>query len=123
MSTTYGLTYKQSTVGTSFHCATEKPYVNVELTANNDQGSSYAGWMRFSPTGKVWIPFTHWVLDTDVNGQWHIIGEPCGEMVFIMSRTRSISPDLYNFIVQRIKDLGFAEAVESADWKLGCDQQ
>ena len=77
--------------------------------------------MRFSPEGFVWIPFTHWILDSDTNGQWHIVTEPCGEMLFIMSRTQSISSDLYDTIIYRIKALGFGESLEQ-NWVKGCAQ-
>ncbi len=95
MTTVYGLEFSGEKVGTAFACATDTAYTNVWLTANNSQKTSYDGWMRFSPTGKFWIPFNHWVLDSDVNGQWHVISEPCGEMLFIMSRTKSIDSVTY----------------------------
>ena len=33
MATTYGISYTGAKVGTGFHCAAEKPYVNVKLTS------------------------------------------------------------------------------------------
>ena len=121
MATTYGLEYSGEKIGTAYHCAAEEPYINVWLTPKNENQSDYSGWMRFSPTGKFWIPFSHWILDSDPAGQWHIVGEPCGEMVFIMSRTKSVSKELYGSLVQRIRDLGFGESMDDK-WTLGCDQ-
>jgi lipocalin len=43
----------------------------------------------------------YWIVDLDEDYQWAIVSDPTGRSGFILSRTRSVSPELYDELVAR----------------------
>jgi lipocalin len=46
-------------------------------------------------------PGNYWIVDLDADYRWAIVSDPTGTSGFILSRTRSVSPELYAELVQR----------------------
>ena len=43
----------------------------------------------------------YWIVDLDEDYQWAIVSDPTGRSGFILSRTRSVAPELYDELVAR----------------------
>lgn len=46
-------------------------------------------------------PGNYWIVDLDPDYQWAIVSDPTGQSGFILSRTPSVSPELYDELVAR----------------------
>jgi len=46
-------------------------------------------------------PGNYWIVDLDPDYQWAIVSDPTGASCFLLSRTRSISPELRAELLQR----------------------
>ncbi len=49
----------------------------------------------------------YWVLDIEPNYQWVVIGEPCKNMGWILSRTRQLAPEVLAARVQTLAQKGY----------------
>jgi lipocalin len=72
-------------VGSAFPVDASNARLNVSFTGSNS--SSGLG--------------NYWIVDLDADYQWAIVSDPTGTSGFILSRTRSVSPELYAELVQR----------------------
>jgi len=77
-------------VGSAFPVDPSNARLNVSFTGANS--SSGVG--------------NYWIVDLDPDYQWAIVSDPTGRSGFILSRTRSVSPELYAELVQRASDKG-----------------
>jgi lipocalin len=48
----------------------------------------------------------YWIVDLDDDYQWAIVSDPTGSSGFILSRTRSVAPELYEELVARAASKG-----------------
>ncbi len=46
-------------------------------------------------------PGNYWIVDLDADYRWAIVSDPTGTSAFLLSRTRSVSPELYGELVDR----------------------
>ena len=46
-------------------------------------------------------PGNYWIVDLDADYRWAIVSDPTGTSAFLLSRTRSVSPELYRELVER----------------------
>ena len=46
-------------------------------------------------------PGNYWIVDLDPDYEWAIVSDPTGQSGFILSRSRSVSPELYGELVAR----------------------
>ena len=46
-------------------------------------------------------PGNYWIVDLDPDYQWAIVSDPSGYSGFFLSRTRTVSPDLYQELLDR----------------------
>lgn len=74
-----------SIVGSAVPVDSSNARLNVSFTGSN------------SGTG----PGNYWIVDLDPDYQWAIVTDPTGTSGFILSRTRSVSPEFYQELVQR----------------------
>lgn len=49
----------------------------------------------------------YWIIDLGPDYDYLVVGSPQRDMLWIMARTPSLSPELYQQIVQRAADLGY----------------
>lgn len=52
----------------------------------------------------------YWIVDLDPDYQWAIVSDPTGESCFLLSRTRSITPELRADLLARAKAKGVKTA-------------
>ena len=72
-------------IGSAFPVDASNARLNVSFSGSN------------SSTG----PGNYWIVDLDADYQWAIVSDPSGSSGFILSRTRTVSPELYDELVQR----------------------
>lgn len=72
-------------IGSAFPVDATNARLNVSFTGSNS--SSGVG--------------NYWIVDLDPDYQWAIVSDPTGRSGFILSRTRTVSPELYEELVQR----------------------
>ena len=46
-------------------------------------------------------PGNYWIVDLDPDYQWAIVSDPTGTSGFFLSRTRNVSPELYQELIDR----------------------
>jgi apolipoprotein D and lipocalin family protein len=49
----------------------------------------------------------YWIIDLDENYEWVVVGEPRRRFLWILSRTTSMDPALYDEIVARLPERGY----------------
>lgn len=67
--------------------------------------------VRFAPQWLSWLPMVwadYWVVDLDPDYQWAVVGGPSHKYLWILSRTPSMDPELFNDIRTRAKQRGYA---------------
>lgn len=72
-------------VGSAFPVDASNARLNVSFSGSN------------SSTGVG----NYWIVDLDPDYQWAIVSDPTGRSGFILSRSRSVSPEFYAELVQR----------------------
>lgn len=77
-------------VGSAFPVDASNARLNVSFTGSNSA----------TPPGNYWI------VDLDPDYRWAIVSDPTGTSGFILSRTRTVAPELYAELVQRAADKG-----------------
>jgi apolipoprotein D and lipocalin family protein len=54
--------------------------------------------VRFAPAWLSWLPFVwadYWIIELDVDYQWAVVGSPSKKYLWVLSRTPSMSPELF----------------------------
>jgi apolipoprotein D and lipocalin family protein len=98
------------TVGVVTTCTTSKGLKTVDGVAKYPPGEPGALEVRFAPIWLRWLPqawFDYWVIDIDPNYRWAIIGEPDREHLWIMSRDKRMSRQLYDRLVAQARKRGY----------------
>ncbi len=72
-------------VGSAFPVDASNARLNVSFTGSNSTRG--AG--------------NYWIVDLDADYQWAIVSDPTGSSGFILSRSRTVAPELYEELVQR----------------------
>lgn len=108
------------------HCTTaeytpsEKGYLVVENRCNRDGADGNRSYIK----GKAFIkkntgnaklkvqfffPFRgkYWIIDLADDYSYAVVSHPSKKYLWILSRTRVMSPDVYNGIISRLKSKGF----------------
>jgi apolipoprotein D and lipocalin family protein len=49
----------------------------------------------------------YWVLDVSEDYQWALVGEPSGRYLWILSRTRQLTPETRELLIGRLKARGY----------------
>lgn len=65
--------------------------------------------VRFAPAWLSFIPAVwgdYWVIDLDSDYQLAAVSEPSREFLWILSRTPTVSPQIYNALIERISAAG-----------------
>ena len=68
--------------------------VPVDAT-NAKLNVSFTGYNSANPPGNYWI------VDLDPDYGWAVVSDPTGTSAFLLSRTKSISPELYQELIDR----------------------
>lgn len=55
----------------------------------------------------LFIEGDYWIIDLDEEYQWAVVGEPSRRTLFILSRTPTLDPDIYEGILSRLPELGY----------------
>jgi apolipoprotein D and lipocalin family protein len=66
--------------------------------------------VRFAPAFLSIFPFVwgnYWIIDLAPDYSYAVIGEPSREYLWILSRTRSLHPDVFAGIIARIRSQGY----------------
>ncbi len=66
--------------------------------------------VRFAPGWLSWLPFVwgnYWVIDLAEDYSYAVIGEPNREYLWILCRTPKMEENVYQKILERIKDNGY----------------
>jgi lipocalin len=81
---------RSSIIGSAFPVDASNARLNVSFTGqNSNQGAG-----------------NYWIVDLDPDYQWAIVTDPTGTSGFILSRTRTVSPEFYAELVQRAAAAG-----------------
>lgn len=54
--------------------------------------------VRFAPAWLAWLPFVwadYWIIELDSEYQWAVVGSPSRKYLWVLSRTPSMSPELF----------------------------
>lgn len=62
--------------------------------------------VSFTGTNSASGPGNYWIVDLDPDYQWAIVSDPTGRSGFLLSRTRTVSPELYDELVARAEAKG-----------------
>jgi apolipoprotein D and lipocalin family protein len=105
---------------TAEYTLTDKDYVVVENRCNKDSvrgPESYIKGKAFveenSGNAKLKVQFfwpfrgKYWIIDLAADYSYAVVGHPNRKYLWILSRTPTLSPDVYNEILQRLKENGF----------------
>lgn len=57
--------------------------------------------VSFTGSNSASGPGNYWIVDLDPAYQWAVVSDPTGRSGFILSRTRSVDPELYAELVER----------------------
>ena len=72
--------------------------------------------VRFAPAWLSFLPFVwgnYWVIDLDPQYQLAAVSEPSRKYLWILSRTQTVEPKVYEALMQRLKQQGFnLDAIE-----------
>jgi apolipoprotein D and lipocalin family protein len=72
--------------------------------------------VRFAPAWLSFLPFVwgnYWVIDLDPQYQLAAVSEPSRKYLWILSRTKTVEPNAYEALLQRLKQQGFnLDAIE-----------
>lgn len=66
--------------------------------------------VRFAPAFLSWLPFVwadYWVIALDDDYQWAVVGTPNREYLWILSREKTISAELFKQLSDKAKQQGF----------------
>jgi apolipoprotein D and lipocalin family protein len=66
--------------------------------------------VRFAPALLAIFPFVwgnYWIIDLAPDYSYAVIGEPSRDYLWILSRTPSLSDEVYSAILERIRDQGY----------------
>ena len=91
-------------------CSTNGGLKTVDGVAKYPPGNPGALKVRFAPAWLRWLPqawFDYWVIDIDPDYRWAIIGDPDSKHLWIMSRDKRISRQLYDRLVARASERGY----------------
>ena len=91
-------------------CATTRGLKTVEGVAKYPPDNPGAIRVRFAPAWLQWLPqawFDYWVIDIDPDYRWAVIGEPDAGHLWIMSRDKRMSRELYERLVARARERGY----------------
>lgn len=80
-------------------CRTKSGDMDVsEGVARPVDGQPGALQVRFAPDWLAWLPMVwanYWVIDLDPDYQWAIVGGPSRKYLWILSRTPTMTPELF----------------------------
>jgi lipocalin len=62
--------------------------------------------VSFTGSASATPPGNYWIVDLDPDYQWAIVSDPTGLSGFLLTRSRTISEELYAELVQRAGDAG-----------------
>ena len=96
----------------------EKGYYNIHTTIINEQEETKKieakGYIK-NRTNTFWKVYfnpimagNYFVLDLDPNYQWALVGEPCADMLWIMSKTRNLDQSVIDRLVEKARQMNFA---------------
>jgi lipocalin len=57
--------------------------------------------VSFFDGGSATPPGNYWIVDLDPDYQWAIVSDPTGTSGFLLSRTKTVSPEFYRELVDR----------------------
>jgi apolipoprotein D and lipocalin family protein len=66
--------------------------------------------VRFAPAWLSWLPVVwgnYWVVDLDPAYQLSVVSEPSREYLWVLSRTPTIDPALWDALMVRLREQGF----------------
>ncbi|WP_114239921.1 lipocalin family protein [Dyella sp. C9] len=66
--------------------------------ARRVKGQPGALQVRFAPAWLSWLPLVwadYWIIELDVDYQWAVVGSPSRKYLWVLSRTPSMSPELF----------------------------
>lgn len=66
--------------------------------------------VRFAPDWLSWVPFVwadYWVIALDPDYQWAVVGEPDRRYLWILSRSPSMSKELFDQLKARAEAMGY----------------
>ncbi|RDI97755.1 hypothetical protein DVT68_15885 [Dyella solisilvae] len=55
--------------------------------------------VRYAPAWLAWLPFVwadYWIIELDSEYQWAVVGSPSKKSMWVLSRTPSMSPELFD---------------------------
>jgi apolipoprotein D and lipocalin family protein len=84
--------------------------IEASGVARRAGGSSSKLEVRFAPAFLSFLPFVwgdYWIIALDADYQWSIVGTPDKKYLWILSRNKSLSPELYQNLVEIAKSKGF----------------
>lgn len=74
------------------------------------EGQPSAIEVRFAPGWLSWLPWVwadYWVVELDPDYQWAVAGSPTLKYMWVLSRTPSLSGDLFRQLVSHAKQRGY----------------
>ena len=102
---------------TATYSLTDKGYVRVlNQCVRNGKETSIEGkaFIKDSKTNarlavQFFWPFRgkYWIIELDESYQYAVVGHPNRNYLWILSRTPQMDPDLYEDLIQRVKNKGF----------------
>lgn len=57
--------------------------------------------VSFTGSNSANPPGNYWIVDLDPDYQWAVVSDPTGTSGFLLSRTRTVSPELYEELIDR----------------------
>lgn len=91
-------------------CETSRGIKTVDGVAKYPPDTPGAIKVRFAPAWLRWLPqawFDYWVIDIDPDYRWAVIGEPNARHLWIMSRDKRMSRQLYRRLVDDARARGY----------------
>ncbi len=77
--------FESRIVGSAVPVDTTNAKLNVSFTGSNSANP----------------PGNYWIVDLDPDYQWAVVSDPTGTSAFLLSRTKAVSPELYQDLVDR----------------------
>lgn len=90
-------------------CPTRNRPKLVDVVIIPEQERPAAFTIRFA--WLAWLPHAwlqYWVIDIDPQYQWAVVGTPNAKHLWILARDRSMSQTLYQQLVERARERGYA---------------
>lgn len=99
------------TIGVHNACRAKDGSMNAsDGVARKVDGQTAALKVRFAPAWLSWLPLVwadYWVVDLDADYQWAVVGGPSRKYLWVLSRSPSMSRQLFDQIKERARQRGY----------------